>query len=83
MTVVRVKIREVLAEADGETWTCKTDQVIEDQLNLWASPREVDAGHMYVPDMAMAMADQAKLVFRHLEVVAVEDEDEIPEGAVL
>jgi len=82
MTIVRVKIREALAETDGETWTAD-DQVVEDLLNAVASPREVNAGHMYVPDMAMAMADQAKQFFRHLEVVAVEDEDEIPEGAVL
>ncbi len=83
MTVVRVKIREITAEADGETWTCKTDQVVEDLLNVVASPWVVDAGHMYVPDMAMAMADQAKLFFRHLEIVAVEDEDEVPDGVVL
>ncbi len=83
MTVVRVKIREITAETDGETWTCQTDQVVEDLLNAVASPWVVDTGHMYVPDMAMAMADQAKLFFRHLEIVAVEDEDEIPEEAVM
>lgn len=81
VTIVKVKIGPVTAETDGETWS-SSDKTTEDLLNTGASPREVEAGHMYVPDMAQAMADLAKRFFRDLEIVSIEEEEEIPENVV-
>ncbi len=80
MTIVHVKIGPIRAETDGETWTSE-DMVTENLLNTWASPQQVEAGHMYVPDMAWAMLDLAKRFFRDLEVLEV-IEDEVPDGVV-
>lgn len=80
MTIVKVKIGPITAETNGETWSA-TDKITERILNTMAGPDQVDAGHLYVPDTALAMVDLARGVHQDLEIISVE-EDEQPEDVV-